>query len=149
MHVTWDPEDGNPPIEFEFDADDDLMSKEATLIEAEYGQPIEMWTNGLRGKEAKARRLMLWWHLRQSHPKLAFKDVPDFRMRQMKVEMNVGELQELWKQISKNRMSDERREQLEGAFETSIRDAMEREGIVTGDIVGEDGSPGNLLDPVR
>lgn len=145
MYVKWDPADGSAPTEFEFDPED-MMSRDAVLVEKEYGQPIEMWVNGLRAKEAKARRILLWWHMRQAHPQLPFKDVPDFRMRQMTVEMNVAELRELWKNIARSKMDEERRDQLQVAFETSIRDAMEREGIYEGEVTMD--GPVNLPKPV-
>lgn len=137
MHVTWDPEDGSGPTEFEFDPED-LLSKEAVRIEKEYGEPIEQFVNGLRIKEARARRILLWWHMSQAHPSLAFRDVPDFRMRQLKCEMNVAELQVLKDRLARTKMDDEQRERLDAAFEVDMRDAMEREGLLEGDLVGSD-----------
>jgi hypothetical protein len=144
MHVTWDPADGSETVEFDFDPDEDLFSKEAEDIEKLYGSPIEQWSNGLRMSEAKARRLLLWWHLRQAHRRLAFKDVPDFRLRQLKVEMSVSELQKLWKRLSQMKMDDDKADSLRQAFEIDIRDAMEREGVIVGDVVGEGLLSGNL-----
>ena len=138
MHVTWDPEDGGEVIVLEFKPDDDLGSKEAEEIEKLFGQPIEQWVNELRMKSAKARRLLLWWMLRQNHRRLAFKDVPDFKLRQMKVEMDVAELQELWKRLSQTKMDEDRLDALRSAFEIEVRDAMEREGVLLGEIAGEE-----------
>ncbi len=138
MHVTWDPEDDSAKQEFDFVADDDLMSDEAEEIEKAYGAPIEQWANGLRMSEVKARRLLLWWFLRQTHRKLALKDVPKFRPRQIKCQMSVVELQELWKRLSQMKLDEEKQESLRAAFEIDVRDAMEREGLIVGDIVGED-----------
>lgn len=140
MHITWDPEDGTDPVGFDFVADDDLMSDEAEEIEKAYGAPIEQWANGLRMKEVKARRLLLWWHLRQTHTRLALKDVPKFRPRQVKAEMSVAELQELWARLSKTKMDDDTMERLRSAFEIDVRDAMEREGtLVEGDVLDVQG----------
>lgn len=151
MHVTWDPEDGGDKVILEFKPDDDLGSKEAEEIEKLFGSPIEQWINALRMKSAKARRLLLWWMLRQNHRKLMFKDVPDFKLRQMKVEMDVPELQELWKRLSQMKMDEDQMEQLRSAFEIDIRDAMEREGVLIGDIQGEeiDILEGNLPAPTK
>jgi hypothetical protein len=138
MHVTWDPEDGGDVVVLEFKPDDDLGSKEAEDIEKIFGAPIEQWMNELRMKSAKARRLLLWWMLRQNHRKLAFKDTPDFKLRQMKVEMDVQELQELWKRLSRMKMDEGKLDDLRAAFEVDVRDAMEREGVILGDIPGEE-----------
>lgn len=138
MHVTWDSEDGSDVVELEFKPDNDLLSKEAEEIEKLFGAPIEQWINELRMKSAKARRLLLWWMLRQNHRRLAFKDVPDFRLRQMKVEMDVEELRELWKRLSQTKMDEDKRDALRAAFELDIRDAMAREGVLLGDIVGSE-----------
>ncbi len=104
MHVTWNPEYGGEVIELEFKPDDDLMSKEAADIETQFGAPIEQSINELRMKRVKARRLLLWWMLRQNHRRLAFKDIPDFRLRQLTVEMDVEELRELWKRLLQTKM---------------------------------------------
>lgn len=149
MHVTWNPEDESEPVEFDFVADDDLMSDEAEEIEKAYGAPIEQWANGLRMSEIKARRLLLWWHLRQTHRKLALKDVPRFRPRQIKCQMSVVELQELWKRLSQMKMDEDKMDSLRAAFEIDVRDAMEREGLITGEVVGDevDLLSGNLSAP--
>lgn len=135
MHVTWDPADGTEPATFTFDPED-LLSKEAVRIEKEYGQPIDQWTAKLQVKEAHARRVLLWWHLMQTHPHLQFRDVPDFRMRQLKVEMDVEELQRLSKRVQSMKLTDDQREQVAAALELDIREAMEREGgVVSGEVV--------------
>lgn len=133
MWVTWNPEDGTEPVEFVYDPDE-LFSKEAVMIEKQYGEPIDSFFNGLRMKEARARRILLWWWMRKTHGNLQFKDVPDFRMRQMKCQMSVTELRELWNRLAKTKMEDERREDLRAAFEVDIRDAMAREGLLEGDV---------------
>lgn len=134
MQVKWNQEDGSEPITFEFDPED-VMSKEAEAIEKVYGEGWEQWLNGLRIKEVKARRVLLWWHLRQTHKALPFKDTPDFRMRQLKVEMNVKEIRELQDRMARTKMEDDVRERLNAAIEVDLRDAMAREGLVEGDIV--------------
>lgn len=140
MQVTWNQEDGSPPVKFEFDPED-VYSKEAADIEKVYGDPWEQWLNGLRVKEAKARRVLLWHHLRQAHRGLTFKDTPDFRMRQLKVEMNSKEIIEIRDRMARTKMEDDTRERLNAAIEVDLRDAMAREGTLEGDIVEE---PTNL-----
>lgn len=137
MQVTWNQEDGSDPVVFEFDPED-VLSKEATDIEKVYGDPWEQWLNGLRVKEAKARRVLLWHHLRQTHRALPFKDTPDFRMRQMKVEMSSKEIMEIRDRMAKTKMEEDVRERLDAAIEVDLREAMAREGLIEGDIV-EDG----------
>lgn len=86
----------------------------------------------------KARGVLLWHMMRQVHPKLPFKDIPNFRVRQLKVEQTVEELQALFKRISKMRLSDDDRDKLEMAFEVDMADAMKREGR-TGEVSIQDG----------
>ena len=145
MYVRWDPENGEPVREFAFDPEDVLRS-EAKAIEKQYGKSWEQWLNNLRIKEADARTVLLWHLLRQEHKGLNFNDVPDFRMRQMKVEMSSAELRELMKRTEKMKWTDEERDQLRMAFEVDIADAMQREtGVYEGTITDEEP---NLPKPV-
>lgn len=146
MFVRWDPEDGSEPKVYDFDPDD-VLSKEATAVEKAYGnQSWEVWLNNLRIKEAKARRVLLWHLMRRDHPNLRFEDTPDFRMRQVKVEMSVKELRELMARTEQMKLSEEAREQMRMAFEIDIRDAMQREtGVYEGEVTEEEP---NLPKPV-
>lgn len=134
MFVTWDPEDGSDKTTFDFDPDD-VLASEAVEVEKQYGEAWEMWLNGLRTKEAKARRILLWWHLKQTHKRLQFKDAPDFRMRQLTVEMNSTELADLKTRIEKAQLDEDTKERTLRAIDLEMREAMEREGIYEGDIV--------------
>ena len=143
MYVRWDPENGEPVREFDFDPEDTLRS-DAKLVEKHYGKSWEVWLNNLRIKEADARTVLLWHLLRQEHRNLRFEDTPDFRMRQMKVEMSSAELRDLMKRTERMKLSDDERDQLRMAFEIDIRDAMEREtGVHEGEVV----EAGNLPKP--
>lgn len=136
MFVIYDPEDGNKPQEWEFDPED-VLRKEAQAIEKVYGQAWEAWLNGLRTREVKARTVLLWHLMRRDHPKLRFEDVPDFRMRQMRVELGVAELRALRDTLLKTKMSDDTREAVEAAMDRDITEAMEREATRTGVYEGE------------
>ncbi len=141
MHVTYNPELENEPThEWHFDPED-LLSKEAIAIEKEYGAPIDQWMNGLRTNEAKARRLLLWHLLREKNPRLQFRDTPDFRLRQFKVQMDVAELRKLRDRVSAMKMDEDQRETILNAIDVDIREAMERE---TGVMEGEIEEPANL-----
>ena len=138
MYVRWDPENGEPPREFEFDPED-LLKSEGKAIEKQYGKSVEQWLNQLRIKELAAREVLLWHLLRQEHKTLAFADVPDFRLRQMQVEMSSQELRDLMKRAERMKLTDEERDQLRGAFEIDIADAMQREtGVYEGEIATEE-----------
>ncbi len=134
MDVTYDPEDGSPPQSWVFDPDDVLRS-EATAIEKAFGGSWEEWIGLLRVRHAKARTVLLWHLLRQQHPKLLFQDTPDFRMRQIKVEMSSAELREVYDQISRTKMSEDIRDAFEAAYQRDYQDALAREGkAITGEI---------------
>jgi hypothetical protein len=138
MYVRWEPENGEPAREWDFDPED-LLKSEGKLIEKQYGKSVEVWLNQLRIKELGAREVLLWHLLRQDHKGLRFDDVPDFRLRQLKVEMSSPELRDLMKRTERMKLSDDEREQLRQAFEIDIRDAMEREtGTIEGEITTEE-----------
>lgn len=136
MDVSYDPEDGSEKRSWQFDPED-LLTSEAIAIEKAYGEGSEQWLQALRTNEAKARRVLLWHLLRQEHRTLAFKDTPDFRKRQLQVQMNVAELRELASKIGRMKLNEDTKEQLTAAIEVDIRDAMEREGVFEGEIAEE------------
>lgn len=136
MYVTFDPEDGSEKREWTFDPDDVLRS-EAAAIEKAYGASWEEWINALRIKNAKARTVLIWHLLKgDGHAKLRFDDTPDFRMRQVVVQMSSAELRELHEQIARTKMDDDLREVVDAAFNRDFQDALIREGgAVEGEIM--------------
>lgn len=139
MFVTWKPENGENDVNWDFDPDE-LLNSESRAIEKAYGESFEQWMNGLRLSEAKARAVLLWHLLRQAHPKVRFEDTPDFRNRQLKVEMSSSEIVKLRDRMSRTRMNDDRREALMAAIDVDLQDAYGREGkAVDGDLFGTDG----------
>jgi hypothetical protein len=140
MDVTFDLEDGSQPKTWTFDPDDVLRS-EATAIEKAYGSSWEEWINALRIRNAKARTVLVWHLLRQDHPKLKFDDTPDFRMRQVKVEMSSTELKAIYDQMSRTKMDEDLREAFENAYQRDYQDALLREGkAVDGELITTEGA---------
>lgn len=144
MFVTFDPEDGTKPQVWDFDPDD-VTRKQGEAIEKAMGTinggpaSFDAWLDLVRASNMKARGVLLWHLLKEKHPHLPIKDTPDFKRKQLKVEMSVAELRVLYKRISATKMDDAVREAFEHAFEVDIRDAMEREtGVVHGEVVGTD-----------
>jgi hypothetical protein len=133
MQVTWDPEDGGEKRVWQF-KEGDILRSDAELIEKHFGGEWEHFINGLRIKNAKARAVLLWYCLKtemkeQGHSvKLRFDDTPDFRMRQMVVEMDSDELRELYAQIGRTKMNEDTREAFDAAYQRDLQDAMIREG---------------------
>lgn len=140
MYVTWDAQNGEPIQTWDFDADD-LYRLEVVEIEKHYGGSWDQWLQGLRIGEMPARTVLLWHLLAQTNPKLQFKDVPNFRMKQLKVEMGVRELKDLWVKAKRMRMPAAQAEAFAMMFAADVRDAMEREGwqgtadVVDGELV--------------
>lgn len=135
MDVTFDPEDGSEIRTWPFDPDDVLRS-EATAIERAYGESWEQWINALRIKNARARTVLLWHLLKQDHPKLKFDDTPDFRMRQMTVEMSSAELKVVYDQMARTKMNEDLREAFDAAYQRDYQDALLREGkAVEGELI--------------
>jgi len=128
VKVTWDPEDGTDKQDWDFDPQD-VLRKEAEAIESEYGEGYDQWLAALQVGQIKARGVLLWHMMRQVHPSLKYRDVPDFRIRQLTVQMGVAELKKLWERLAKMRLDDDKREALEAAFEVDFREALAREGV--------------------
>jgi len=129
MLVIWDPEDGSDKQTWEFDPED-VPRKRATEIEKLYTSGTwDQWIVALQSGEIEARAILLWYMMTQVHPKLQFKDLPDFKVRQLKTEMTVVELRDLWKRMVRMKLPAEQMEQMETAFQVSLEDAAEREGL--------------------
>jgi hypothetical protein len=129
MLVIWDAEDGSEKQTWHFDPDD-VPKRRAIEIERLYTNGgYDQWVAALQAGEFEARSILLWYMLTQVHPKLQYKDLPDFRVRQLKTEMTVEELRKLWKRILRMKLAPDKMADLEIAFETSLEDAAEREGL--------------------
>lgn len=153
MLVIWDPEDGSDKQTWHFDPDD-VPRKRATEIEKLYSEGgWDQWVVALQAGQIEARTILLWYMMTQVHPKLQFKDVPDFKVRQLKTEMTVAELRDLWKRIVRMKLPADKMNDLETAFEVSLEDAAEREGLdltfefVEGRLAIEGGDAPAELDP--
>ena len=126
MRITY-VHDADTTI-WDFDPDD-VMAAQAELIEKRYGQPWDKWMNDLRQGSPKARRVLLWHLLRLTHHTLKYEDVPDFRMRELKVEMSYDELMKLRDRVQKMAEDDVDREKIMAALDVEITEAMVREGL--------------------
>lgn len=128
MFVKWDPEDGSETQEWSFDAGD-VRRKDATLIEKHFKGTWDQWVAGLMSGDILARTVLLWYMMKQVHDSIKFEDIPDFRVRQLTVEMGVQELKDLWKRAQRIKLDADQRDAFEVQFEEDMRDAMKREGL--------------------
>lgn len=128
MLVTWDPEDGSDKQTWQFDPDE-VLRKDATQIERHFGGSWDQWLAALQIGKIDARAVLLWYMLKLVHPKTRFDDVPDFRVRQLRVDQGVTELKRLYDRVKKMRLDPDVREAFESQFEADMREAMEREGF--------------------
>lgn len=144
MLVTWNPEDGTDKQTFDFDPGDVQFSW-IKKIEALYGKSYDAWKVGLMSGEITARGILLWYMMTRVHPSLPFKDLPNFRARQLTVDMGSRELVDLKKRVDKMNLSDEDRERFEMQYEVDLHEAYEREGIepdaIEGQLAVEGGAP--------
>lgn len=138
MFVTWKPDEESEARTFDFDPDD-VTRKEGEAIEKAMGGQMpsfEMWLAAVQAGNMKARTILLWHLLKQEHRGMQLNDVPDFRRRQLKVEMSARELIQLRDKIGKTKMDDATREAFQAQFDADIAEAMEREGgVVSGEVV--------------
>lgn len=126
MHVQWDPEDGSEKQIWNFDSGD-VSRKQATQIEKHYDGSWDQWLAGLLQGNIGARSVLLWFMLSTIHPAYKFEDLPDFRVRQLTVQMGVSELADLWKKAKRIKLTPDQREAFRAQFEDDLSDAMVRE----------------------
>lgn len=127
MHVRWDPENGEAVKTWEFDPGI-VTRKQATQMEKYFGGSWDQFIAGLMTGQIQARAVLLWFMMAQVHDKIRFEDVPDFRVRQLTVEMGVAELQDLWKRAQRIKLDPDQREAFEDQFAEDMKDALKREG---------------------
>jgi hypothetical protein len=128
MYVEWDPENGEDTQVWQFD-EGDVLRKDATLIEKNFGGSWDQWVAGLQIGQISARTVLLWYMLKLVHPTTRFEDVPDFRVRQLRVQMGVRELKKLGERAKRMKLDPEVRDAFLSQLEMDMKDAMEREGI--------------------
>lgn len=136
MFVTFKPE-GEPEQRWEFDPDR-VASSKAEMIEKRAGMKWDEWRQAIQMGSARARRALLWHLFTLKHHTLRFEDMPDFAVGDLVIEHSVAEVQALIAKISKVKMDDEQREQVQAAFDIELAEAYAREGLVEGEVVDAD-----------
>lgn len=128
MHVEWDPEtDGEEKQVWQFDPND-VLRRDAQLIEKHFDGSYDQWVVALQMGKIDARAVLLWYMLKLIHPKLRFDDVPDFRVRQLTVQMGTKELEALLKRVTRMKLKDDEREAFNAQLLVDLEDALGREG---------------------
>lgn len=122
MRVTWRP-DSEPEQVWQFDPDD-IMESQAEAIQKKYGGAYESFAAGVRDGDARARRILLWHHLRQTHPSLRLEDVPDYRRKQLLVEYDTDELLLIRDRILTSNLSDEEKDVHLAGVERELSERM-------------------------
>ncbi len=97
--------DGEPPRDWDIDIDD-LTESAAERIEQQYRKAsadksltYDQFRLSVYQGGATARRVLLWHLIRETHPTLRYEDTPDFRRKQLKVELSRGELMVMRDQV--------------------------------------------------
>lgn len=90
MFLTYRPDDGDEQ-RWDFDASQ-VLASQAEPIEASYKAGWDPFMVDVLTGVVRARRHLLWHLLRTEHPALRYEDVPDFRLGQVEVEFDRGEL---------------------------------------------------------
>lgn len=128
MQVEWDPEDGSVKQEWTFDPGD-VDRKSAILIEKHFGGSWDQFLAGLMLGQIQARAALLWYMMYLVHDKVRFEDIPNFRVRQLKVYQGVTELKDLWKRVQRMKLPEDQMDAFTAQFEEDMKDAMVREGL--------------------
>lgn len=121
MKVTYSGPDDVTSWDFD---PDEVPQSQAEMVEKRYGKNWDTFLVDVRSGSAKARRVLLWHMLRQTHHTLRFEDTPDFKMGAVKVSHSVDELVEIRERIEKSSLSDEDREGIMAALDLEITEAM-------------------------
>lgn len=90
MFVTYSPADGDEQ-RWEFLADQ-VLDTDAEAIEKAYIDSWDNWLVTLLRGGIRARRVLLWHLIKTEHPSLKFADLPSFRVGELIVEWDRGEL---------------------------------------------------------
>jgi hypothetical protein len=127
MFVAFTPRDADRQT-WDF-VPDDVLQSEAELIEKFYAASFDEFLNGVRAGVSRARKVLLFHLMRQTHPTYKFRDVPDYRVGELKVEFSAAELVEIRDRF--DRMDTDGDEEASTAFrarlEVELTDAILRE----------------------
>lgn len=136
MYVTYAPEDGSPPREWDFDPGR-IRASEAEVLERQFGGNWDEFQLGVQAGNMRARRVMLWHLIRRDHPTLRFDDAPDFFADELKVQFTSKELEPIRERLAKANMPAAQREQALTAVDLELTEAMAREERAGGKALSE------------
>ncbi len=126
MFVTYAPEDGGDPQTWDFNPGR-VRSSEQVIVEKQYGGTWAEFVVGVQGRQALARRVLLWHLTRREHPAHAFRDTPDFYDDELKIEQTFAELTETYDSwVKAGGRERENGELLEGMFQAEMKEAADR-----------------------
>jgi len=108
-----------------------IPASEAELLEKHYGdRPWDLLVRHAQQGNTAARRLILWYCMRQDHPRAHanLRDVPDFFTGELLVESSPAELVEMRDQVVKSRaLTESELEVFLAQWQTEYDDAVEAE----------------------
>lgn len=126
MIATYKPEDGEAQT-WTFDPGR-VKGSVAEVIEKRFGGTYQEFQVAIQQGQTRARRVLLWYLLWQTHATLRFEDMPDFYFDEFSLDYTTAELLELRERIGNARMDDEgKRQQMLEAFAIAIDEAQARE----------------------
>src|SRR5205085_6764143 len=101
MFVTYSPDDGDV-VQWEFAASE-VTASQAEEIERAYSEPWDQFLVAVFSGGIRARRHLLWFLLKQEHPRLLYLDTPDFKIGELECEFDKNELQQLRDKAAKDK----------------------------------------------
>lgn len=122
MKVVYSPGEGDVQ-EYKF-VPDDVTQSQAEMIEKRYGRNWDDFLQDVRGGSAKARKVLLWHLLRQTHHTLRYEDTPDFRMGAVSVTFDLDELLVIRDRVLKANLPAEDRDAVLAALDVDITETM-------------------------
>lgn len=121
MHVTYAPKSTADGDRQEWDVDlTDLRQSEAERIEREAGMTVDEFDQAVLAGNSRARKVLLWHLMREQHPKLSMRDVPDFRRSELELELSRVELERLREGLADAPIPEDQRAQMMAALDLQL-----------------------------
>lgn len=123
MIVTYAPE-GHEPQSWEFDPGK-VRASRAEMIERRAGESWETWLMQVQQGSMRARRVLLWHLMSQTHPTLRYEDAPDFMAGELTIQHTRAELAEMRERIAAAGLPDDQASQVIMAIDLEMSKAPE------------------------
>lgn len=137
MKFTYAPEDPADGERQEWQVDlRRIRQSESELMEKTYGGTKDEWDHGVLAGDSRARKVLMWHLMRRDHPRMQYRDVPDFYTGEVEVELDLAELERLRTQIAETAgLPDHERAKILDAIDAQIAEKQDAGTVIDGELV--------------